>query len=672
MPRPKDKTVATTAADADTFLIDGATGVRAMPKTALVSDLANSLPTVTRSARGLVPASGGTSGTTRFFREDLTFATPPAGEGGGSGVVDRFDDRAAIAAAGSISLDVDVVETRSFDASDSTRLGWGRGQYVRTSVPSSEMQTNPGYIHATGDANVSGGSWWRLLTDGGRHLASQFGAKGNGSWQSQNVGTNDYAAIKAAQAFIYAHQTSSGGAPSLHFETGVYRIFDPAPTTVNNHVTFDLWGGRFNWTGEGAGQFGLHSSVLFFTDPTKYGFVVQTNSTVQSQATTGRPAGQGGDGTIFQNLEIRCASVLTHNYMPTADGVLFRGRGSAENCKFMGWPRDGFHCAGNSGEHPSGNANCTYARNCMAYWNGRHGFHFDGADGNAGGCCMCDSSDNGQFGFYDPSFLGNTFTHNHTSGNGISFYSYGNADGISCGSIVNHSDGKSYFAIEGQTQETYRTTTPGTNSVVWEMYVPNHVSYGRTWDPNNGTTYAAGGSYCASNPNSYSCIIGNYAEGAQAPAQFNGFKVEARGNALGDNISNHSNAPNEFHGIRKNVPYKVEIKYENDPVTTVSIGGLKGTGDMLTFTNSTWGGQHLLFANSGPGGPAMSYFGGDLNGKPYFWITTPNTTVADGSGVSGSAKGMFLTDALGLGSFDPRRLLSAARNSAMPVGAGDW
>src|SRR5215207_8409038 len=238
MPRPKDKTVATTAADADTFLIDGATGVRAMPKTALVSDLANSLPTVTRSARGLVPASGGTSGTTRFFREDLTFATPPAGEGGGSGVVDRFDDRAAIAAAGSISLDVDVVETRSFDASDSTRLGWGRGQYVRTSVPSSEMQTNPGYIHATGDANVSGGSWWRLLTDGGRHLASQFGAKGNGSWQSQNVGTNDYAAIKAAQAFIYAHQTSSGGAPSLHFETGVYRIFDPAPTKALGSSVF--------------------------------------------------------------------------------------------------------------------------------------------------------------------------------------------------------------------------------------------------------------------------------------------------------------------------------------------------------------------------------------------------------------------------------------------------
>jgi len=80
MPRPKDKPVATAAANADTFLIDGAAGVRALSKTNLLTDLTNSLPVVTPGAKGLTPPSGG--GTTKFLRSDLTWVTPPVGEGG--------------------------------------------------------------------------------------------------------------------------------------------------------------------------------------------------------------------------------------------------------------------------------------------------------------------------------------------------------------------------------------------------------------------------------------------------------------------------------------------------------------------------------------------------------------------------------------------------------------
>ena len=292
--------------------------------------------------------------------------------------------------------------------------------------------------------------------------------------------------------------------------------------TTSDGWYFDLWGGTFNWTGEDNGQFGNYNTVLWFNDPTKTGFIVQFHNTDGFAGVSNRD-GVGADGTIFRGLSLISNAGLTHNYLTDTDGIMCRARATVENCKIFGFARCGFLVCATSNLAAGGNANCSYIDRSSLYWNGSHGIMFIGADSNAGGAHQCDCSDNGEWGYLDLSFLGNTFENCHASGNGITFYSHGNPDGWRCGCLVNHSDGHSYFATLGASDATFRATTPGTNELIWETYSKNyHPGYARTWDPTSIGNYTSGGSYGAYNANSFSYFAGSYAEGAQSRVQFLG------------------------------------------------------------------------------------------------------------------------------------------------------
>ena len=212
-----------------------------------------------------------------------------------------------------------------------------------------------------------------------------------------------YPAITAALAANTYQSTSSSfytGCKEIFFPHGQYRI----GTTINLKQEVIL-------TGEG----GFVGSILLF-DADLDGIIVNNYNT------QGRGAGSGYAGyrSVIQNLR------LASNGGTTGRGISLRARAFINNVQVSSFPEEGVYAVATAGGSPSteGNANCFVMQNVYSTNNGSHGFLFDGADANAGVCLMCSSENNAGHGFYDASFLGNTFIACHADANGgRSYYS---------------------------------------------------------------------------------------------------------------------------------------------------------------------------------------------------------------------------------------------------------
>src|SRR5215207_5324604 len=82
--------------------------------------------------------------------------------------------------------------------------GAGGAKYRRiSSAPVEAMHTNPAFIHAASDVNVSGGSWWQIVPDEGGFNYFQFGAVNDVLWNYQTATDNTPMMLKFQQ-YMYS------------------------------------------------------------------------------------------------------------------------------------------------------------------------------------------------------------------------------------------------------------------------------------------------------------------------------------------------------------------------------------------------------------------------------------------------------------------------------------
>ena len=134
-----------------------------------------------------------------------------------------------------------------------------------------------------------------------------------------------------------------------------------------------------------------------------------------------------GRGTVSPPYASAASSIIEKMYIfqkPGAStfgrGITLRARATLRNLYVAQFAEDGIHAVATAGgsAQTQGNDNCFYFEYVVSDQNKGYGFLFDGADANAGTCINCSATNNFKGGFYDTSFLGNTFVGCHTEGNG--------------------------------------------------------------------------------------------------------------------------------------------------------------------------------------------------------------------------------------------------------------
>ncbi len=127
-----------------------------------------------------------------------------------------------------------------------------------------------------------------------------------------------------------------------------------------------------------------------------------------------------GDNVLIEDLVL---VGLGYGGATTGYGVLMQGRAKLNNLWITNFGSHGCAVIAASGDTPSTNANIFWLERVAATSNKGHGIYIDGADANAGTIISCDASSNLGWGFYDASFLGNTFLACHADANVLgSFY----------------------------------------------------------------------------------------------------------------------------------------------------------------------------------------------------------------------------------------------------------
>lgn len=116
--------------------------------------------------------------------------------------------------------------------------------------------------------------------------------------------------------------------------------------------------------------------------------------------------GSKKSGTYQEGIIENIALIGSGNTNEWMDGVVIRGRVTLRGVYIKGFYHGiGISCNINEGNDCSG----SYIEKCFMAENTNSGFYVQGTDANAMTILSCDSRDNGAWGFYDASFLGNNF-----------------------------------------------------------------------------------------------------------------------------------------------------------------------------------------------------------------------------------------------------------------------
>jgi hypothetical protein len=226
-----------------------------------------------------------------------------------------------------------------------------------------------------------------------------YGAVGDGV-------TDDWAAIRAAL---------DSGAGSLYFPAGTYYL----TKCLNLKKTVTLFG-------ESGFQSGSSPSILKYAD-TCVGIIVHRHNTnaddfgynnVKLAVST-----TAADGSVIRHLSIQRGTGADTTRDGITHGIRMRARAHVDHCYVSGFAGNGIHIYATSGgtDESEGNANNWGVSNTRIQ-NNNHGMFVDGTDVNAGLALHVDSSSNDEWGFYESSFLGNTYVACHANGNAAGHY----------------------------------------------------------------------------------------------------------------------------------------------------------------------------------------------------------------------------------------------------------
>lgn len=316
----------------------------------------------------------------------------------------------ATSAATSANLALATTGLADFDTvtallDDNTILGYA-GDGATLTVAAGDIVTAQGFRYEVAEDTATDN---HVVTDGGVKLyclraadwsfnVLQFGAKGDNT-------TDDQPAFNTACSAFYKQD----GAQSF-----VGRVWVPVPddayyfdSALNLKHNVELVGLG------GAGTDNPRPVLMTFAADTN-GIIV--NSSLELDEALD-PAGQTttSSGSVLRGLSINSKGGTAYKH-----GVRLRSRCVIENCRVSNFPGHGIAVLANSGgdEYLRGNANNFKFQNCRITDCGYDGLYVDGGDANSGLVLGVDCSGNGRFGFFDESFLGNTYVGCHTNGNG--------------------------------------------------------------------------------------------------------------------------------------------------------------------------------------------------------------------------------------------------------------
>ncbi|HEV2122171.1 MAG TPA: hypothetical protein VGW38_05270, partial [Chloroflexota bacterium] len=333
-------------------------------------------------------------------------------------------------------------------------------------------------------------------------LLTAFGAVADGR-------TDCYPAWVSAMAHLVMRAGTSGfayeGAPRLRIPAA------PAPYFFSR--TLELKDVCIILEGDGGFMAGEPATVLAFPANTS-GIRLQRFNT----AGTGTESeSKGSDGSIIRHLGISGGGGSGPH-----DGKHVRNHASTiEDVVVSGFAQDGIRISASagSGAEREGNANNWKLRDCYLVRNGRAGLWVEGADANAGYAMGVDASFNGQYGFYDASFLGNTYVACHTEYNGVPMAGPGR--GLGRTGQVSY-NGHRYVVKDGKAAAAGHNPPTGTaeNNAWW-----HHVGVGGavpgyypTWSRGMSDLVEAG-AYVTTDHNAQNLFLGCYAEGSQPPSK---------------------------------------------------------------------------------------------------------------------------------------------------------
>jgi len=374
------------------------------------------------------------------------------------------------------------------------------GLFVWTgSDQSAAVATDPSqgiYVAPGSDATGASGAWVRKYS--GPLSVKWFGAAGDGVADDGRAFVNAVALLKSAATTGYGY--GNIGSAKLFVPKGVYNL---------GTTTLDLSHGLIV-EGESVGYLGPGSTVLKWAANTT-GIRTEAANTIGATAIQ-TTASSGGYATL-RNLTLYGAYSGTEGEY---HGIHARETICVEDVGIYNFSGDGVHIfdSAGTGAGSEGNANCSHFRRVFAQ-NCRNGFFIDGADSNASIFIGCNAIANRQWGFWDSSFLGNSYFGCHTQTNGT-------VPGP-IPSLVSYS-GNRYCVRKGQ--EAGASTNPPSGTTAdndWWYY----FSAGGAADASNiptwtsGMTFRAGGAYCTDDTgNARNLISGCYQESDQGLSQF--------------------------------------------------------------------------------------------------------------------------------------------------------
>jgi len=225
----------------------------------------------------------------------------------------------------------------------------------------------------------------------------------------------------------------------------------------------------------------------------------KTGFNVRHEAVSGTTTGAG---TTFRNL------VLVGSGSDTgAHGIEFSARIFAENVGIRDFGGNGYHCEADGGATGEGSLFRIIGGRITDC--GGSGVFLDGGDTNAFVIMGLDLVGNGNWGIENKSFLGGTIIQCHASLNGV----VGNGGGRTLAAVVTH--GGKTWAVHPDHEAAASTQAPGTGTA-WVEKTNGEAVTASAWV--SGTTYKAGGAYCATSPSGHgNLFVSCYSEGSQPP-----------------------------------------------------------------------------------------------------------------------------------------------------------
>jgi hypothetical protein len=372
------------------------------------------------------------------------------GAGVGVGLVRDYDTRADAIAA-TISVQVDIIRTGGY----ATAGDGGHGLYKRLGAEPSGS-SNTAYFES------ADGTWWQLVPQGNEVHIAQFGGFADFDGSTPGTATDLYAPINYAMDFIAYTESAVENWP-YRIRLGYGKYYSSTMWEIHTHAHI---------VGENLEE--NDCTEVYWPSTTTCIAILQNNHDGESGVTG---VGQGaGNGATLQGFTIRhhyAVGSFSHLVYSAAHGIHSRTLCRLHNMTLARIAGHAILIHGASGHGtPSeeGSPNQWRIRDCAVHSCGGHSLAVYGADGNAGSCIgFSNHTEVGGCGIYDNSSFNNDYASIHISG-------YGNR-GV-------HYAGRRYILISGTPLDNPttigRTTTPGTNNLVWYDIGPGSVS-NPTW-----------------------------------------------------------------------------------------------------------------------------------------------------------------------------------------------